>query len=297
MAQTYITLENLTRYNNKVKETYATIADVSDKDTKVVHLDGEETITGLKTFAQAIVGDLTGTAAKATADGDGLVIKDTYATKEEVSKIITAEIVVLNDISELPAEPTAKDKKTIFLVGNGSDEEQNAYDEYVWASTGTWEKIGTTKVDLTNYVTIGDDQTITGVKTFSENIVGNLTGNADTATKLETSHTINGTSFDGSADITTETWGTARTITIADADNTNSATGVSVDGSADVTFNLPETIKATLDGTAAKATADADGNVISETYMKSADIGVATDDEIDALFAQFLKFLKKNPSF
>lgn len=285
MAQTYITLENLTRYNNKVKETYATIADVSDKDTKVVHLDGEETITGLKTFEQAIVGDLTGTAAKAIADGDGLVIKDTYATKEEVSKIITAEIAVLIDISKLPAEPTAKEKKTIFLVGNGSDEEQNAYDEYVWASTGKWEKIGTTKVDLTNYVTIGDDQKITGVKTFSENIVGNLTGNADTATKLETSHTINGTSFDGSADITTETWGTARTITIADADNTNSATGVSVDGSADVTFNLPETIKATLDGTAAKATADADGNVISETYMKSVDISVATDDEIDALFA------------
>ena len=285
MAQLYITLENLTRYNSKVKETYATIADVSDKDTKVVHLDGEETITGLKTFEQAIVGDLTGTAAKATADGDGLVIKDTYATKEEVSKIITAEFVLLNDVSDLPAEPTAKDKKTIFLVGNGSDEEQNAYDEYVWASTGTWEKIGTTKVDLSNYVTIGDNQTITGVKTFSENIVGNLTGNADTATKLETSHTINGTSFDGSADITTETWGTARTITIADADNTNSATGVSVDGSVDVTFNLPETIKATLDGTAAKATADADGNVISETYMKSADIGVATDDDIDDLFA------------
>lgn len=285
MAQTYITLENLTRYNSNIKTTYATIADVSDKDKKVVHLDGEETITGLKTFEQAIVGDLTGTAAKAIADGDGLVIKDTYATKEEVSKIITAEIVVLNDISELPAEPTAKDKKTIFLVGNGSDEEKNAYDEYVWASTGTWEKIGTTKVDLSNYVTIDGNQTITGVKTFSEKIVGNLTGNADTATKLETSHTINGTSFDGSADITTETWGTARTITIADADNTNSATGVSVDGSADVTFNLPGTIKATLDGTAAKATADADGNVISETYMKSADIGVASDEEIDALFA------------
>lgn len=281
MAQTYITLENLTRYNTNVKATYATIADVSDKDSKVVHLDGEETITGLKTFAQAIVGDLTGTAAKATADGDGLVIKDTYATKEEVSKIITAEIIVLNDISELPADPTAKDKKTIFLVGNGSDEEQNVYDEYVWTADG-WEKIGTTKVDLSNYVTIDGNQTITGVKTFSENIVGNLTG---TATALETPRTINGTSFDGSADITTETWGTARTITIADADNTNSATGVSVDGSADVTINLPETIKASLDGTAAMATADAEGNIITDTYMKSADIGVATDDEIDALFA------------
>lgn len=281
MAQTYITLENLTRYNTNVKATYATIADVSDKDSKVVHLDGEETITGLKTFAQAIVGDLTGTAAKATADGDGLVIKDTYATKEEVSKIITAEIIVLNDISELPADPTAKDKKTIFLVGNGSDEEQNVYDEYVWTADG-WEKIGTTKVDLSNYVTIDGNQTITGVKTFSENIVGNLTG---TATTLETPRTINGTSFDGSADITTETWGTARTITIADADNTNSATGVSVDGSADVTINLPETIKASLDGTAAMATADAEGNIITDTYMKSADIGVATDDEIDALFA------------
>ena len=37
---------------------------------------------------------------------------------------------------------------------------------------------------------------------FTKNIIGNLTGNADTATKLANARKINGVSFDGSADIT-----------------------------------------------------------------------------------------------
>jgi hypothetical protein len=45
-------------------------------------------------------------------------------------------------------------------------------------------------------------QTIAGAKTFSTNIIGNLTGNASTATTLATSRNINGTAFNGSADIT-----------------------------------------------------------------------------------------------
>jgi hypothetical protein len=45
-------------------------------------------------------------------------------------------------------------------------------------------------------------QTIAGAKTFNSNIIGNLTGNASTATKLAATKTINGTAFDGSANIT-----------------------------------------------------------------------------------------------
>ena len=291
---TYITLENLTRYNNNIKTTYETIANVALKadDNKVVHLDGAETITGVKTFSNAIVGDLTGTAAKATADAAGNVIVDTYATKEEVSKIITAEIVVVSSVSDLPAQPTEKEKKTIYLVPNGSSEPSNAYDEYIWAST-KWEKIGTTKVDLSNYVTLDGAQSITGVKTFAETIVGNISGNAGTADKLKTAININGTSFDGSADITTDLWGTARNVTVADADATNTGVSVSVNGSEDVTLKLPATIKAALNGnadtatlaeTATKAVQDGDGNVIAETYLKSASISGATNEEIDALF-------------
>lgn len=294
-----ITLDNLTRYNNRIKTTYETIANVALKadDNNVVHLDGAETISGVKTFSNAIVGDLTGTAAKATADAAGNVIVDTYATKEEVSKIITAEIVVVSNVSDLPVAPTAKEKKTIYLVPNGSSETSNIYGEYVWGSTGetsgAWEKIGTTEVDLSNYVTLDGAQTITGVKSFAETIVGSVDGNAGTADKLKTAHKINGTSFDGSADITTDIWGAARNVTVVDADATNTGAAVSVDGSVDVTLKLPATIKAALNGnadtatlaeTATKAVQDGDGNVIVDTYVKASSISGATDEEIDALF-------------
>ena len=74
------------------------------------------------------------------------------------------------------------------------------------------------------------------------------------AAKLTTARTINGTSFDGSANITTANWGTARNISIADNFSTHTSSAVSVDGSANVTLNLPTTITATLDGNAASAT-------------------------------------------
>jgi len=81
-----------------------------------------------------------------------------------------------------------------------------------------------------------------------------VSGNAGTATKLASSVTINGTSFDGSSNITTAKWGTARNITIKDSDSTNSGTAVSVDGSDAITLLLPNTIKASLTGNATTAT-------------------------------------------
>lgn len=59
-----------------------------------------------------------------------------------------------------------------------------------------------------------------------------ITGNATTATKLQTARTINGTSFDGTANIVTAYWGTARTISLSGA-VTGSA---SVNGSQNVTI-------------------------------------------------------------
>ena len=60
-----------------------------------------------------------------------------------------------------------------------------------------------------------------------------VSGNAGTATKLATSRTINGTSFDGSGNITTANWGTARNIQIGN-------TSKSVNGSANVSWSLSE---------------------------------------------------------
>ena len=77
-----------------------------------------------------------------------------------------------------------------------------------------------------------------GTTTFSGTVkattfTGALSGNASTATKLATSRTINGTSFDGSGNITTAKWGTARAVKIG-------STSKNVDGSAAVTWTLAE---------------------------------------------------------
>ncbi|UXY16724.1 phage tail protein [Chitiniphilus purpureus] len=56
-----------------------------------------------------------------------------------------------------------------------------------------------------------------------------IAGNASSATKLQTARTINGTAFDGLANIVTASWGAARTITI-------NGVSKSVDGSANVAW-------------------------------------------------------------
>lgn len=58
-------------------------------------------------------------------------------------------------------------------------------------------------------------------------------GNSSTSTKLITPRTINGTNFDGTANITTANWGTTRTLTIGN-------TGKSVNGSGNVSWSLSE---------------------------------------------------------
>lgn len=63
--------------------------------------------------------------------------------------------------------------------------------------------------------------------------ITSIDGTAAKATILATARTINGTSFNGSANITTANWGTARTITIG-------STGKSVNGSANVSWSLVE---------------------------------------------------------
>ena len=75
------------------------------------------------------------------------------------------------------------------------------------------------------------------------------------AKALNTARDINGTSFDGTANITTSKWGTARNVIIKDATQSHSGTSVSVDGSAAANLLLPSTIDADVTGNAATATA------------------------------------------
>lgn len=81
-----------------------------------------------------------------------------------------------------------------------------------------------------------------------------IDSNVASATKLATSRNINGTAFNGTADITTAKWGTARTIYIQDASGAHGSVGVSVNGSTNYNLKLPSTITATLVGNASTAT-------------------------------------------
>lgn len=66
-----------------------------------------------------------------------------------------------------------------------------------------------------------------------DTLKASISGNAGTATKLQTTRTINGTNFNGSENITTASWGTARTLTIGNK-------AQSVNGSANVTWSLSD---------------------------------------------------------
>ncbi|ALY07147.1 hypothetical protein VmeM32_00161 [Vibrio phage vB_VmeM-32] len=81
-------------------------------------------------------------------------------------------------------------------------------------------------------ITSKGGQNINGSLTATQ-FNGSLSGNATTATTLQTARTINGTSFNGSANITTANWGTARNITIGN-------TAKSVNGSSNVSWTLDE---------------------------------------------------------
>ena len=80
---------------------------------------------------------------------------------------------------------------------------------------------------------------------LKDSISGNISGNASSATKLQNTRTINGTNFNGTANITTALWGTARNISIASSDGTNASSSKSVNGSDNDAFIVPGNNKVT----------------------------------------------------
>lgn len=118
-------------------------------------------------------------------------------------------------------------------------------------------------------------------------VTGDLHGNADTATKLQTGRNINGTLFDGTKNITTAQWGTARNLTIGNSTK-------SVNGSTNVSWSLAEigavnkagdTMTGTLHMKAGINLSEADGEswhlhgtFATNDWWDIAGYNVATDD-------------------
>lgn len=78
---------------------------------------------------------------------------------------------------------------------------------------------------------------------YNTNVSRPTTSRAGYADKLTTARTINGTTFDGTANITTSYWGTTRTFYTNSHDSYRASSGVNVNGSGNVTLLLPNSIR------------------------------------------------------
>lgn len=94
--------------------------------------------------------------------------KDESYTKTEVNSLING-ITTMN-VSVVSSLPTTGNATTIYLVAKTTSETQNIYDEYLYVNN-TWEKIGDTQIDLTNYALKSELPTKTSELTNDSNFV------------------------------------------------------------------------------------------------------------------------------
>lgn len=128
----------------------------------------------------------------------------------------------------LPSNPNTDNK--VAQIGTTTENYRPiVFGEQNGATTDSFENSTTNQVYTSKKFYVQPSSGLLVATTFK----GSLSGNASTATKLQTSKTINGTAFDGTTNITTTNWGTARNITIGNAKK-------SINGSVDMSWNLSE---------------------------------------------------------
>ena len=234
-----ITSEKIQSWNNK-SEFNGNYNTLTNKPTLPVKLSD---LTNDSNYITNIVDDLLNYYKKS----------DTYS-KEEIAELIgninklTSEIVEL-----LPTENIST--STIYLIKDGNT---NNYKQYMYIS-GAWAQLSDTNIDLSGYAKLIDLDTkvdkVVG-KTLSTNDFTNvlkskLDGIADGANKTVVDSELSTTSLNPIQNAVV----TTKINTLANKDGSN-ATG---------------TWGVNISGTAAKATADKNGNEITTTYTKQAD--------------------------
>lgn len=140
-------------------------------------------------------------------------------------------------------------------------------------SSGLLYSFATSTWTFASSTLLADSNTFSGNNTFSNTITGSITGNAGTATVLQTARNINGTSFDGSADITI----TAASSTLLANSNTWTGTNAFA-GLTATSFNLGSGLANMLAGF------DASGNLTSTSSPQVAYIN-ATSTTATSTFA------------
>jgi hypothetical protein len=145
----------------------------------------------------------------AGADGGGITLKGT--TDKEFKWVDATDSWTSSEHLDLAAGKVLKIAGTQVLsstqyTGNAATVTNGVYTTDTGTVTNTMLKNSSVTIGSSSVSLGGTLTTIAGLTSVtSTTFVGALTGNASTATKLQTARTINGTSFDGSANITIAT--------------------------------------------------------------------------------------------
>ncbi len=132
----------------------------------------------------------------------GATVANTSGSAFRMPAASSTEITEFTARPQISVTNTNSISTTVDPVASATNERVDSLEATL---QGEINDINTDKQNLWNkladYVTKAASETITGVKTFSQTIVGSITGNAGTATKLQTGRKINDKVFDGTADI------------------------------------------------------------------------------------------------
>ena len=237
----------------------ATGADIVN--TYVHKTSVNEEIDGSKTFNDVLKGsNIEPKVHTGSRLGSSTVpYENVYATN-----IAATNANIPNITGDLTGNAATTTKLATARKINGTD-----FDGTTAITTFSWGTARNISIEDASSTNIGAAVSVNGGSNVTlklpSTIKGTLTGNASTATKLAVSKKINNTSFDGSSDITTAIWGTARDIAITDNTGEHVGTKVSVNGSANVSLRLPSNITATLTGNADTATQFSDNTTVTIT--------------------------------
>ena len=163
-----------------------------------------QSFSGLKTFTEGLAGNLTGDV---TGNLTGNVTGNVSGNAGTATKLQNSRQIGLSGVTATPAAFDGSADATINVTAVPSSLLTGTIDDDILPT------IPAAKLPVASQTASGivntAAQTFGGTKTFANGIVGDLTGNADTATKLATARSIglagivaNAVSFDGSADVT-----------------------------------------------------------------------------------------------
>ena len=219
----------------------------------------------------------------------------TRAVAEAIGGVTQFQIAIYDSFEDLPGTGTAG---TIYFVKNNSEEENNAYDEYIWTGSA-YELMGTVKIDLSNYVNAvdisGTGNAVTGMQKSGNKLT--LTKSATFLTQhpsvSKNSSTFAERPAAGSTmsvvdSVTVDNYGhltnyRRKTVTLPNsvdnadhATNADTATYARNAGSSTNARNASSADFADNAGTATRATGDSAGDNIRNTYIKSASVSGRT---------------------